>query len=713
MAWRTHRSAEIRRELRHQVSALQLAGVIRGRVEVYVALLRSTASRLREPESRTRAAFHEFIQNLQLQEEYPGIQGIGFARRVEADGVTALQHEMRAGAWPEFEVWPELEHPIGFPIVFLEPEDRRNLAAMGYDMYSEPVRHAAMARAARTGEPSASGRVTLVQEIDENKQAGFLIYVPVYGGAPPAFPDEPRDDLLGFAYSPFRAADLFHGMFGEQEVQGIRFAVYDGAPSPETLLHTSLPGWSALEAPVHRHHLQVAGRDWTLLIETEETLDHSLYTGLWFGVGGLVVTLLLSLLVHGLERNRAETERHAIELRASEQVARDNHNRKQAIFEAALDGIVTIDERALILEINQAAEQMLGRTRQEVIGQSFVTVVFPERFHERYLAGAEEHLPAGASGVLGRRLELVGRRADGTEFPIEFSLSRVEIGGAAVYTAFIRDITDRIDAQTRITELNETLERRVLARTAELEDANRQLESFSYSVSHDMRAPARHVLGYAELLKKRLLNCDDPEAQRLARVITEAAGRMAQLIDDLLAFSRTSRQELRRQSVSMAALVQETIRGLAPEIGARTIEWKIGDLPTVEGDRSLLALVWTNLLSNAVKYTRPREHAVVRIHADESPGETTFHVEDNGTGFDMRYVGKLFGVFSRLHRDEEFEGTGIGLANVARIIHRHGGRVTAKGELGVGATFSFSLPNRSTAESAGGKTKRPTGNPQR
>src|SRR5690606_19092018 len=129
MAWRTHRSAEIRRELRHQVSALQLAGVIRGRVEVYVALLRSTASRLREPESRTRAAFHEFIQNLQLQEEYPGIQGIGFARRVEADGVTALQHEMRAGAWPEFEVWPELEHPIGFPIVFLEPEDRRNLAA--------------------------------------------------------------------------------------------------------------------------------------------------------------------------------------------------------------------------------------------------------------------------------------------------------------------------------------------------------------------------------------------------------------------------------------------------------------------------------------------------------------------------------------------------------------------------------------------------------
>jgi light-regulated signal transduction histidine kinase (bacteriophytochrome) len=242
-------------------------------------------------------------------------------------------------------------------------------------------------------------------------------------------------------------------------------------------------------------------------------------------------------------------------------------------------------------------------------------------------------------------------------------------------------------------KLNTTLELRVHERTAQLESANKELEAFSYSVSHDLRAPLRHIDGFTEMLRKESEHSLSPSGQRYLGIISNAAKRMGALIDDLLIFSRMGRSELRRATVNTDSLVADVLRDMAQDFEGRQIEWDIGSLPDVYGDPAMLKQVWVNLISNAVKYSRHRSPAKIKISGRKNEaGELEFSVQDNGAGFDMKYAAKLFGVFQRLHQNEEFEGTGIGLANVRRIISRHGGRTWAEGEVDHGATFSFTLP---------------------
>jgi signal transduction histidine kinase len=249
----------------------------------------------------------------------------------------------------------------------------------------------------------------------------------------------------------------------------------------------------------------------------------------------------------------------------------------------------------------------------------------------------------------------------------------------------------RLFAQVR--SLNEGLEQRVRERTEALEEANRELESFSYSVSHDLRAPLRHIAGFTQLLAKKLpAEVMDETLRSYVDAINEAAVEGGKLVDELLSFSRMGRQEIRRSHVNLTELLDEVRRYTAEEAAGRTIEWKISSLPDVQADPAMLRLVLRNLLSNAVKYTRPVERPVIEVSAVVTPAEVQLSVRDNGVGFDMRYVHKLFGVFQRLHTAEQFEGTGIGLANVRRIVLRHGGRVWAEGAIGQGAAFHLTLP---------------------
>jgi len=246
-----------------------------------------------------------------------------------------------------------------------------------------------------------------------------------------------------------------------------------------------------------------------------------------------------------------------------------------------------------------------------------------------------------------------------------------------------------------VEESRRELEERVLARTAQLEEANQELESFSYSVSHDLRAPIRHISGFVDMFRQRSGQGLDASSAHYLQVIADAAKQAGTLVDDLLAFSRMGRAELARQRVSMDAMVKEVLVALQPDIGSRTIEWRIGPLGSVTGDAAMLRLVWRNLLSNAVKYTRTRETAVIEVARTELGHEHVFCVSDNGVGFDMKYVAKLFGVFQRLHSADQFEGTGIGLANVRRIVGRHRGRAWAEGKVDHGSTFCFALPRES------------------
>jgi signal transduction histidine kinase len=253
---------------------------------------------------------------------------------------------------------------------------------------------------------------------------------------------------------------------------------------------------------------------------------------------------------------------------------------------------------------------------------------------------------------------------------------------ASVYYLIRHDITERRRVAAELVRRGELLEA-----------ANKELEAFSYSVSHDLRAPLRHIDGYASLLQKSALALLDEKSTRYLQTISESATRMGQLIDDLLVFSRMGRQEMLNAKVNLEQLVKSVLHDLRHDTQHREISWTIGILPEVEGDPAMLRQVFSNLIANAIKFTSTRPLAKIEIGSDQrSSAETVIFVRDNGVGFDMQYAGKLFGVFQRLHRANEFEGTGIGLANVRRIIHRHGGRTWAESTLEQGATFYFSLP---------------------
>jgi PAS domain S-box-containing protein len=370
--------------------------------------------------------------------------------------------------------------------------------------------------------------------------------------------------------------------------------------------------------------------------------------------------------------------------------------RYRGLLEAAPDAMVVVDQRGEIVLLNVQAEKQFGYLRDELVGQP-VTNIIPEGFAERIIADDLRSAEAALAQVIGTGIELVALRKDGTEFPIEIMLSPLENAEGILVTAAIRDITERRALEEGIRALNAELEERVRARTVALVAANAELEAFSYSVSHDLRAPLRSIDAFSQILLNEHAAPLDAEGRRILRIVLRNAKQMGTLIDDLLAFSRVSRASLDHRPVDMVRLVRGVVEELGEASQGRAIAIDVGPLADVPGDPALLRQVWANLLGNALKFTGPVAHPSVEIRSERVNGECRFTVRDNGVGFDPTYLDRLFAPFSRLHQTADFEGSGIGLAIVARIVARHGGRVWAEGVPGEGALFGFSIPTAAEA----------------
>lgn len=390
----------------------------------------------------------------------------------------------------------------------------------------------------------------------------------------------------------------------------------------------------------------------------------------------------LNILAEEMESIRVAERMHLQNVEISEK-------KFQNLIQNAPDAIITIDEVGVITNWNLQAEKMFGWKEVDAIGKTLSQTIIPEKFQEILENGLKNFLTTGEGAVLNKPIELSGLRKDFTEFPIEFKISFSQINNKPLFIGFVRDITERKKAEENIYRLNKELEQKV----QELEISNKEMESFSYSVSHDLRAPVRAISGFAKMLEKKYVPKFDEEGKDLLNTITSESTRMGRLIDDLLTFSRLGKKEIQKTEVDMTALAKEVVEELLKQ-GEQKYKAKItvNNLLPAYCDRVLIRQVLVNLISNSLKYSFPKPAPLIEVGSFSEENFLVYYVKDTGVGFDMKFYDKLFGVFQRLHDPEQFTGTGIGLSIVKRIIVRHGGRVWAVGKINEGATFYFSLP---------------------
>ena len=403
---------------------------------------------------------------------------------------------------------------------------------------------------------------------------------------------------------------------------------------------------------------------------------------------------LTFLLFSGIGVSALAGARDRTSRRASEN-ARKASLYARSLIEACLDPLVAISPEGKILDVNQATEEATGVPRSGLIGTDFARYLTdPDQARAGFLQVFEQgqitDYPLAIQHASGRVTDVLCHARTFAD----------ENGVVTGVLASARDVTERKRAEAELGAYRQHLEELVEKRTVEiqtayqtLEAANQELETFAYSVSHDLRTPLRAVDGFSSILLEDCAAQLDAEGRRVVGVIREGTRRMGQMIDDILAFSRAGRLELSMRRVDMEELVGTALKDLKPLLAASGIEVKIKPLPAAHGDAPMLQRVWVNLLENAIKFTRPKSAGAIEVGARPGESETIYYVRDNGVGFDMQYSHKLFGVFQRLHGQDEFPGTGIGLAIVKRVVTRHGGRVWAEAKAGEGATVSFALPN--------------------
>lgn len=689
------RDARTQQKVEAENAADEIVNAIDTRLRAYVEVVYAVRGLFAGSENVTPAEFERFISSLELAQRYPGLQTVAYAPRVSAAGRAAFERGVRrfGGSYADFAIWPPGERDEYFPTVhrvrFSGGETR-----LGNDLLSEPRRRAALNAAAVSGTVAAFGPLPVLNGPGRD---GFFLFLPVYrAGLANDSVEARRANLVGVVRAMFWVEELVASVARGAHLPARHFALFSAGDGTEgaapVLLYDSagrpqsgaLPDAFGGGGPLRT--LRIGGQVWQVVFEPPP----SIAPAVWIAplCAGLAISLLLFTLVllqtRASQRARALAEQTVRKLRVSElRIAKTEEFSSVMVLHAGLDG--------RLLKVPPTFCRLMAYSEAELLRRRVDDLIHPQQG----LAWKRQLRTLTAGRVKSADCEKRCMCGDGREVWMALSCLLVSDDDDAPVHLLIyaRDVTARVVADAELRRLHVDLERQVEQRTSQLRAANQELESFSYSVSHDLRASVRHIAGFARMLGGELPDSVSKDGRRHLERIGAAATRMGELIDDLLFFARATRAELRLGSLDMNAAVQRALDELAPEMAGRNIRLEVAPLPPAEADRGLLHQVWVNLLSNAIKYTASRAEALVEVGCEPgADGEQVYFVRDNGVGFEQSSAHRLFGVFQRLHTREEFEGTGIGLATVQRIIHRHGGRVWGEGVAGRGATFRFWLP---------------------
>ncbi|MGY3264797.1 CHASE domain-containing protein [Lysobacter sp. HA35] len=676
--WTNARTREIRAaQEQFNADTDEAAGIVRERLAQYELITRGGVSLFSSVARPTPRQWQSYVEGMGIAERYPAILGLGFAGYVPGSRLPDMQLEWRDSGYGLLNIRPRGVRAYYGPVLYLEPRRPENVAAIGYDMYGEPIRHAAMESALETGRPRVSGPVQLVQD-GLTPRSSVQLYLPIYrAGDQPLTPSARRNSMQGWIYVPFHVREMVETALGSR-LSNVHLRIFDVTGTPVALYD----GGERETNPAFTRSttLDVYGRRWRFDFASSPVVEA--VPGLRTLQGTLALGLIAALLLYGVAFTlaRTGTRARAIAGRLTEEFRRSELRFRAAMQYSAI-GKALVDSRDCIVDVNPAFAAMFGRRPDAIIGLPFESL-FDLREGESLARNDVE----GVWRAMRRF-----HRPDGTTRHVHLTYSPIpgNIGQDVAGLLQMEDVTERLLAEARVHALNRTLEARVALRTRELMRANQELESFAYSVSHDLRAPLRAIDGFSRILSERYAErLDDPGRDYLARV-RRAATRMGELIDSMLQLARLSRSALKVEQVDLSRVATELIEELHVGEPTRQIDARIQPGLEVEGDATLLRNLLQNLIGNAWKFTRDREPAVIEFGL--TPGGEYF-VRDNGAGFAQDYVDKLFRPFQRLHTEEHFAGHGIGLATVRRIVERHGGTIRAEGEVGQGATFYFTLP---------------------
>ncbi len=688
MAWKSARERELKlAEGQFHAHVGTLASQVQQQLNSYAWTLRGGASLFAALQSPSPQHWRNYADGLGLGTHLTSLLGLGFAAYVDQSQLVRLQVETNDAGNGRLNIRPHGVRQRYGPILYLEPRTPENLRAIGFDMYSEPVRQAAMRAAMDTGQAQLSGMVHLVQD-GNAPAAGMLLYMPVYSVVPtPQDPTHRRAAMKGWVTAPFRVQNLVQIAVSDIK-SSERMRVVDVSDARHVVLYEDA---DIGQVNTFTHSLPMAfyGRRWRFdfFSGPQAAAAPQLLALDKLLAAGVVACLLLFGLVWMLVGTQVRAQRLAADMTAS---YRRSEQRFRNALQYSATGKVLLDTNGRIVESNPAFAEMVGRAPEGLLGQSLGDL-FDGKDGDALRTSQMDIVVDDRNGVFRATRTLLRHGGELRHLQLTMAPVPGDPDRDIARLVQMEDVTERMRAEAAVKTLNRTLEARVAARTRELSEANSELEAFAYSVSHDLRAPLRAIEGFSRILSERHASGLDALGQDYLERVRRATARMAELIDALLKLTRISRSELAVSDIDLSALADEVVADLAHVDPQRRVDVRIQPGMRTRGDRALLRTLLENLIGNAWKFTRDAAHPNIEFGVESFDGERApmYFVRDNGAGFDPDYIDKLFRPFQRLHSHDVFAGHGIGLASVKRIVERHGGQVAAEGKPGQGATFRF------------------------